>query len=244
MAVAVFGATSRAARAVALRWAERGHDVGLAARDLTEAERLASDVSVRTGVRALGVSFDATDSAAFPALVARIEAELGPLTHALVAFGDLGDPTAAQADPAALRRILETNFVGAAVLLEALSAPMASRRAGALAVIGSVAGDRGRQSNYAYGSAKGGLEVFVSGLRNRLHPLGVHVLLVKPGFIDSPMTWGLQTRIPVASPESLAEAIVRDLDARVDTRYHPAFWQGIMGVISAIPEVIFKRLRL
>jgi decaprenylphospho-beta-D-erythro-pentofuranosid-2-ulose 2-reductase len=244
MAVAVFGATSRAARAVALRLAERGHDVALCARDLDEVTRLAADVAVRTGVRAVGYSFDATALDALPGLIGGIEAELGPITTGLVAFGDLGDPQRAQAEPQALRHVLEANFVGAAVLLEALAGPMAARKSGAVAVIGSVAGDRGRQSNYAYGSAKGGLEVFVSGLRNRLFPLGVHVLLVKPGFVDSPMTWGLATRIPVASPQSLADAIVRGLDDRRDVLYHPAFWQGIMGVIGAIPERVFKRLRL
>jgi decaprenylphospho-beta-D-erythro-pentofuranosid-2-ulose 2-reductase len=244
MAVVIFGATSRIARELALRFAERGNAICVAGRDAGEIDAIANDIAVRTGVRAIGRVFDAADPASHPALVANIEAELGPLTAAVVAFGDMGDQKRAEADPEHLQRVLVTNFVGAATLLEALAAPMASRGKGALVVIGSVAGDRGRQSNYAYGSAKAGLEAFVGGLRNRLFRRGVHVLLVKPGFIDTRMTWGLETRIPIASPEALSRAVIEALDRKADTLYHPAFWRLVMGVIRTMPEAVFKRLSL
>jgi len=244
MAVAIFGATSRIAREAALRYAERGESVCVVARDTAEAELIAHDLHIRTGVTAIARGFDATSVEQHAALVADIEAELGPLTVAVVAFGDMGDQKVAESDALHLKRILDTNFTGAAALLEALAAPMAARGTGAIAVIGSVAGDRGRQSNYAYGSAKAGLEAYVSGLRNRLFKLGVHVMTVKPGFIDTRMTWGMKTKIPIASPEDISAAIVRGLDQRTDTLYYPHFWRLIMGVIRAIPERAFKRLSL
>lgn len=244
MAVAIFGATSRIAREVALRYAELGHAVCVVARDATETAAIAADLAVRTGVKVVALTFDASTTDSHPMLVSDIESAVGPLDAAVIAFGDLGDQKRAESDPDHLAHILATNFVGAATLLESLAAPMASRGRGAIAVIGSVAGDRGRQSNYAYGSAKAGLEAFVGGLRNRLFKRGVHVMLVKPGFIDTRMTWGLATKLPIASPESLSRAIVAGLDQRVDSLYHPAFWRLIMGVIRNIPEGVFKRLSL
>lgn len=244
MAVAIFGATSRIARELALRYGERGEAVCVLARDAAEAEAVAADVRVRTGAKAVAMAFDALDVDTHAPVVGAIEAAIGPLTTAAVAFGDMGDQRRAEQDAAHLSRILTANFTGAATLLEALAATMAARGAGAIAVLGSVAGDRGRQSNYAYGSAKAGLEAFVGGLRNRLFRRGVHVLLVKPGFVDTRMTWGLETKIPIASPEAISRAIVSALDRRADTLYHPAFWRLIMGVIRAIPEKAFKRLSL
>lgn len=244
MAIAVFGATSRIAREVAQRYADKGEAVCVAARDLAEAELIAQDLRIRTGVHTIARAFDATAVAEHAALVADIEAEIGPLTAAIVAFGDMGDQKTAESDALHLKRILDTNFTGAAALLEALAAPMVGRQRGAIAVIGSIAGDRGRQSNYAYGSAKAGLEAYVSGLRNRLFKAKVHVMTVKPGFIDTRMTWGMKTKIPIASPEAISGAIVRGLDQRVDTLYYPHFWRLIMGIIRAIPERAFKRLSL
>lgn len=244
MSVAIFGATSRIARAVALRWAEDGHAVWIGARDVAEAERIAADVRVKTGVNAVAGAFDAIDMDAHPALVADIEAAIGPLDCAVLAFGDMGELDEDHTDFAAARRVIDVNFTGAASLCEAIATGMAERGAGTLIGVGSVAGDRGRQSNYVYGSAKGAFALYLQGLRNRLFKRGVHVMTVKLGFVDTRMTWGLKTRIPVATPEQAADAIHAAARRKVDTLYYPPFWRAIMGVIKTIPERAFKRLSL
>lgn len=245
MTAAIFGVTSRIGRELALRFAERNIPVWVGARDLSEAERIAADVRVRTGVTAIAGTFDARDADAMPALVERIERELGPLTNAVLVFGDMGDTAPGEALTATdIKRIIEVNYLGAAALAEALAQSMATRKRGTLAALGSVAGDRGRQSNYAYGSAKGALALFLQGLRNRYFAQGVHVLTVKLGFIDTRMTWGMKTKIPVGTPEDASRAIVEAMERKKDEIYWPPFWRGIMGIIKAIPEVGFKRLSL
>jgi decaprenylphospho-beta-D-erythro-pentofuranosid-2-ulose 2-reductase len=245
MTAAIFGVTSRIGRELALRFAERNIPVWVGARDQAEAERIAADVRVRTGVTAIAGAFDARDTDGMTALVADIENKLGPLTHAVLVFGDMGDgapgDTLTSAD---IKRIFEVNYLGAAALSEALAQSMATRKQGTIAALGSVAGDRGRQSNYAYGSAKGALALFLQGLRNRYFSQGVHVLTVKLGFIDTRMTWGMKTRIPVGTPEDASRAIVEAMAHKKDEIYWPPFWRGIMGIIKAIPEKGFKRLSL
>lgn len=245
MSVAVFGATSRIARELCLRYAEAGHAVYVAARDVAEAERIASDVRVRTGVRAVAGAFDALAMAGHPAFVAEVEREVGPLDVAVLAFGDMGEgPGDGGHDFTDARRVIDVNYTGAASLAEAVAAGMAERRRGCIVGIASVAGDRGRQSNYVYGSAKGAFALYLQGLRNRLFPLGVHVLTVKLGFVDTRMTYGMRTKIPVATPEATSRAIQAAAGRKVDTLYYPRFWRAIMGVIQGIPERAFKRLKL
>lgn len=247
MSVAVFGATSRIARELALVWAEAGHAVWVGGRDADEAERIAADVRVRTGQRAVAGAFDALAVDTHDALVGRIEEAVGPLDAVLLAFGDMGDAPGggdAPVDFAAARRVIDVNFTGAASLCEAAAARMIGRRRGTLIGIGSVAGDRGRQSNYVYGSAKGAFALYLQGLRNRLFRHGVHVLTVKLGFVDTRMTWGLKTHIPVVAPDRAARAIHDAALRKVDTLYYPPFWGAVMSVINAIPERAFKRLSL
>lgn len=243
MTVAIFGATSRIARELALRFAERHQDVIILARDAQEAGTIAADASVRTSARAVAETFDALDVPGAPALIARLEAAHGPIDTAVIAFGEMGDQHASEGDPSAMAAVITANFTGAAALAEALASTMAQRKAGAIVAIGSVAGDRGRQSNYVYGSAKGALALYLQGLRNRLvvQKTGVHVLTVKLGFVDTRMTWGLATKIPIASPEAASKAIVHALERKRDTMYYPPFWAAIMGIIKAIPEAGFKR---
>jgi len=239
---AVFGVTSRVGREVALRFAEAGHDVWVGARDLGEAQRIADDISVRTGRKAVAGTFDARAVETHTALVADIEAAVGPLAQVVLAFGDMGEE--GDRDPAMLRRVVEVNYLGAASLAEVIAERMAARGGGVIAALGSVAGDRGRQSNYAYGSAKGALALYLQGLRNRVFASGVHICTVKLGFIDTRMTWGLATKIPIASPEAASRAIVAAMAARTDEFYYPQFWRGVMGIIKAIPERRFKRMKL
>lgn len=244
MSVLILGATSRVARELAHRYAEAGHAVAIAARDLDEAKRIAADVEVRREVPVAAYAFDATDFEQHPALVAEVEAALGPVEVGVVAFGDMGDQDAAQDDFARARRVIEVNFTGAASICEALAAVMEPRGRGAIVGISSVAGDRGRQSNYFYGSAKGGFTLYLQGLRNRLHAAGVGVLTVRLGFVDTRMTYGMQTGIPIADPVDVSRRIVAAVERGADDIYLPRFWRGIMGIIRAIPERVFKRLEL
>ena len=243
MSVLILGATSRIAQQVAHVYAQDGHAVYVAGRDTEEADRIAADLRVRHGVNACAGAFDATDFEGHAAFVAQVEERVGPVTIALVAFGEMGDQGASEASFEAARRVIEVNFTGAASICEALAAGMVDR-GGTVVGISSVAGERGRQSNYFYGSAKGGFTLYLQGLRNRLHRHGVHVMTVKLGFVDTRMTFGMASGIPFASPAAVAQAIQAAERRKVDVLYYPPFWRGIMGVIRAIPEQVFKRLSL
>ncbi|MFT7579418.1 MAG: decaprenylphospho-beta-D-erythro-pentofuranosid-2-ulose 2-reductase [Myxococcota bacterium] len=244
MSAVVFGATSRIAQQLCQRLAEGGHSVAVAARDLEEAERIAADLRVRHQVDAIAIAFDAIDTSSHPALIEAIEKQLGPIEMGVLAFGDMGEQSASEGDFTAARRVIDVNYTGAASLAEAMAGPMSERGRGTIVGIASVAGDRGRQSNYVYGSAKGAFALYLQGLRNRLFKAGVHVMTVKLGFVDTRMTFGMQTKIPVASPEASSHAIIRAARRKTDTLYYPPFWRGIMGVIRGIPERAFKRLSL
>jgi len=157
----------------------------------------------------------------------------------------MGDQLRVRSDTSELERTLATNFTGAAIVLSHLANYLEKldEPAGIIG-ISSVAGDRGRQSNYVYGAAKGGLSLFLQGLRNRLSTTAVHVLTVKPGFVDTPMTEGLDGLFLVASPERVATDIVRAYESRRDVLYTPWFWRYIMLAVRLIPERLFKKLKL
>ena len=244
MSVLILGATSPIAAAVAREYASKGHPVFLAARNTEAAGALADELAKAHGVETGFGAFDALETDTHAALVARVEEELGPLEVALVAFGDMGDHDAAQHDPAAARRIIDVNYTGAVSICEAAAAALTAHGAGSIIGISSVAGERGRQSNYIYGSAKGALSLYLQGLRNRLHPLGVHVMTAKLGFVATRMTEGLETAIPIADPADVGRALYSAERRGKNVVYYPKFWAGIMGVIRAIPESVFKRMKL
>jgi decaprenylphospho-beta-D-erythro-pentofuranosid-2-ulose 2-reductase len=243
--VLVLGAASAIARAVADELARRGYDLQLAGRDSEELERIAVDLRVRHGVEAAVLRFDALDFPSHADLVeASRKASRDSLSGAVLCFGALGDQATAQADPAEARRILETNLVGAVSVLGLLANYFEGKRGGFLCARSSVAGDRGRQSNYVYGAAKAGLTVFLQGLRNRLFASGVRVTTIKPGFVDTAMTFGRPGLFLVASPQAAARRIVDAALGGKDQSYVPGFWRPIMLLIRLIPEKLFKRLRL
>lgn len=244
MSVLILGATSRIAHELALKFAANGQSVYLGARDAAEAERIAADVGVRTQGTCAAGRFDATDFDDHGPFLDRVRMTVGPIEVAVLAFGEMGEQGASQADFAAAHRVIDVNYTAAVSICERLAAQMTERAAGSIVGISSVAGDRGRQSNYIYGSAKGAFTLYLQGLRNRLFKVGVHVMTVKPGFIDTRMTYGLKTGIPIAPPDELAAAIFEAWRGREDTLYYPRFWRGVMGVIRHIPEAAFKRLSL
>jgi short-subunit dehydrogenase len=243
--IAVFGATSAIAQAVIRQLAARGADLFLVGRDAAKLAVVAADARVR-GARTVATDvLDLDDTAAFPALLDRAVAALGQVDLALLAHGVLATSPACEASAELTARVLATDFTSPALLAQAVALRLAERQGrGVLAVIGSVAGDRGRQSNYAYGAAKGGLAVFLAGLRNRMAARGVHVLTVKPGFVDSPMTEGMPRNPLFASADRVARDLLRAVERTCDEVYTPWFWRWIMLAVRAIPERVFKRLEL
>jgi decaprenylphospho-beta-D-erythro-pentofuranosid-2-ulose 2-reductase len=239
--VVILGARSDIGRALARRYAEAGADVVLAARNAGDLEADRADLEVRYGRRAEVVDFDV--NAADPdAFFARLGG--APGTVVLVA-GLLGDQTQSAAQDATAREVMDTNYTGPARFLLAAARIMRERQSGCLIGISSVAGDRGRGSNFIYGSAKAGLTAFLSGLRNELAAKGVHVMTVKPGFVATAMTANMD--LPgalTAQPDEVARAVVAAQRGGRDVIYVRPVWWLIMTIIRAIPERVFKRLSL
>lgn len=246
--VLIIGATSAIAHAAARLWAAAGASLFLVGRNAERLEANAADLRVRGAAGVTTHVMDATaDPAHAPMLAAALQS-LGGIDIALIAHGTLPDQRACEADLRLLRAEIETNGVSVCLLAQLLGNHFASRGGGTLAVVGSVAGDRGRQSNYVYGAAKGMVARFLEGLRNRLAQSGVpnvRVLLVKPGFVDTPMTAEFEKKgLLWAQPETVAAGILGAIENGKDVVYLPWFWWPIMRVIRHIPERIFKRLSL
>lgn len=242
--ILILGATSAIAQATARLFAAEGAAFCLVGRGAERLEIVAQDLTARGAASVSCLTADLGACENHLKLIQRADAQLGGLDLALIAHGTLGDQAAGQADFAIALNELQTNFLSAVSLLTHLANLLEPRGRGALVAISSVAGDRGRQSNYIYGAAKGGLSIFLQGLRNRLAPAGVRVLTIKPGFVDTPMTAGF-TKGPLwVGPEVIAACIHRGLARGREVIYAPWFWRYIMLIIRAIPERLFKRLKL
>ena len=235
--ILILGATSSIARAAAFEWAKRGHPLLLASRDKRELARIASDINIRFDVPCEARYFDAIDTDSHSSFFESLEKTFD---GALVAFGLLGKQTTFEEQ----HRQIAVNYLGAVSSLTHLSALFSKQKKGFIVGISSVAGDRGRQSNYVYGSAKGALSIYLDGLRNKLHPFGVHVMTVKLGFVDTAMTFGMPRLFLVAHPEDVGKQIVKAIDKKKNVVYIPCFWKWVMMIIKAIPETLFKRLKL
>lgn len=242
-AVLILGATSAIARATAAAFAARGYSLYLASRDLEELARSAADLRLRYNVEVRHGLFDAEATDTHEAFFNSVVAALPDLSGVVLAFGYLGDPQAAR-DFGVGARVIASNFTGAASILSYCANYFEPKKSGFIIGISSVAGDRGRQSNYVYGAAKGALSLYLQGLRNRLFASGVRVITVKPGFVDTAMTYGLPGLFLVATPQAIGERIAGALDKSADVVYLPWFWRYIMLIIKHIPEPVFKRLKL
>jgi len=243
--ILIIGATSAIAEATARRYAARGDALFLVARDSGHLRDVAADLAVRGAMRTGTATLDVTDFSAHEAMLDAAERELGGLDVVLIAHGTLSDQAQCQTSVEALRREFDINAVSTLALLTTLANRLEARRSGTLAVISSVAGDRGRQSNYVYGSAKAAVTTFLGGLRQRLAKAGVNVLTVKPGFVDTPMTASIPNKGALwAKPDAIADGIVKAIDGGRNIVYLPWFWRWIMLVIRHIPEPLFKKLKL
>jgi short-subunit dehydrogenase len=242
--ILVLGATSGIAEATCRVWAGQGARLFLVARNADKLAAVAADLRTR-GASYVDTSVaDLNDTDKHPALLAHAINSLTGMDVAYLAHGVLGEQPLAERDFAHAAQILHTNFMAPVSLLTWLANFCVQRHAGVLAVISSVAGDRGRKSNYLYGSSKAGLSAFLGGLRNRVDREGVTVLTIKPGPVKTAMTSGMKGSEKFADVNAVAKSIVAAIDKKKDTLYVPFQWQPIMFIIRNIPESVFKKLNL
>lgn len=242
----IVGATSEIARAVARELAKEGGQFVVAARDVEDLNLLAADISLRTGAHVTAIPFDVTDFDQHESFFSRCLAAMGSIEGVVLCQGFMADQQQAADDWSLARQMIDVNYTSAVALGNRFAKHLAPLGRGYICGVSSVAGDRGRQSNYLYGSTKAGFSAYLAGLRNKLYRSGVAVITVKPGFVDTSMTWGLlNPRSPiVATPERVARDIAIGIRKRRNTIYTPWFWQFIMLVIRMLPEWLFKRLSL
>ena len=242
--VLILGATSGIAQNVSRCFAAEHAKLFLVARDSEKLKALTDDLKIRGAASVETCEADLTDNSSHPLIISKSVAVWGGLDAALIAHGTLPDQLSMENDPALLRNSIEVNYVSAVSLLMQLGKVFEDQRSGVLAIIGSVAGDRGRRSNYVYGSAKAGLATFVAGLRLRLATANVQVVLIKPGWISTPMTAHLRQNFLFASPEQAGREIYKAMISPRAVVYCPWYWKWIMRFIRFIPNPIFAKLNL
>ena len=242
--IVVLGATSAIAQAACRCWARSGASFVLVGRDGAKLEAVAQDLVARGAPKAVVLVADVGESAGQAALFSEARAALGGVDTLFVAHGTLGSQSECEQSYEAAKKVFEVNFLSVVSLLTVAAPYFEEQGRGTIAVISSVAGDRGRKSNFVYGASKAALDSYLSGLRNRLSAKGVQVLTIKPGFVATPMTAHLKQGPLFATADAVGEGIVRAVEKKKDVVYLPWFWAGIMFVIRSIPEMIFKRLSL
>ncbi len=245
MSLLVLGANSLIAQAAASNFAEAGHEIIFAGRNKDELSKLANDFNIRYKVNCRAEFFDALDYQSHKKFLQDTLAKTPELNYVLIAFGYLGTQEKTQSDFTEAHKTIDTNYTGAVSICELVAAEFESQKKGNIAIISSVAGDRGRQSNYMYGSAKAGLTAYSSGLRSRLNKSGVNVLTVKPGFVATPMTFGMPLpKLLVASPQKVGKDVYKAMIKNKSVIYTPFYWRFIMAIVKSIPEFIFKKLKV
>lgn len=228
--------------AIAEKFASKGYHIQLAARNVNRLEPLQSDLSIKYNSKVSAHEFDAIDFTSHNSFFRELEPKPDVT---ICVFGFLGDHEKATKDWSEASKIIHTNYMGAVSILNIAADYYTSQKQGVIVGISSVAGERGRQSNYLYGSAKAGFTAYLSGLRNSLFHKGVHVLTVQPGFVYTKMTEDLQLPpILTAKPAEVADAVFNAVAKKNNVVYVKWFWNPIMGIIKNIPEFIFKRLKL
>jgi len=242
--VLLVGASSGIGRPLAREFAAHGHHLILAGRDMDDLERSAVDLRVRYGVQAQTAFIDVLDAAKYQSFFDDCVAKAGgSLSGLVLAHGSLPRQNRVQRDLTLVEQTIDTNFTSFAALLTLGANELEKRRRGFICVISSVAGDRGRPSNYVYAAAKAGTTAFLQGLRARMHKVGVSVLTVKPGYVDTAMIWGKPGVFLVASPRRVSREIYGAVAAGKSEIYTPGFWRYIMFIVKSIPEAIFKRVK-
>ena len=242
--VLIIGATSAIASETARAYAEGGARLFLTGRNAAKLASVADDLRVRGAAEVHTAVLDVAQIPHQAQVIDSAISTLGTLDVALIAHGTLPIQSACEKHVVEAIDALHVNFTSTIALLTVLANYFEAQRSGCIAVITSVAGDRGRQSTYVYGAGKGGVERFLQGLRNRLHASGVTVVTIKPGFVDTPMTAAVKKSPLFASARRVGRAIHRAIEHRRDVVYIPWFWRPVMLAIRGLPERLFKRLHL
>ncbi len=238
--VLILGATSDMAQAIAKKYAAEGWGLLLAARNMERLEPIAGDLRVRSKTDIQTLEFDAVDFSSHQGFYDALTTKPDVV---ICVFGYMGDQTLARTDFDEVRRTIDVNYTGAVSILNVVAEDFEKRGSGSIVGISSVAGDRGRQSNYIYGSAKAGFTAYLAGLRNRLAKSSMHVLTVKPGFCRTKMIEGLELPAALtADPEQVACAVFHGVEKKRNTIYTLWMWRWIMLIIRHIPEFIFKKM--
>ncbi|MEQ1754362.1 MAG: SDR family oxidoreductase [Micropepsaceae bacterium] len=243
--IVIIGATSAIAEQCARLWASSGAAFFIVGRNTQKLDAVKNDLIARGAAQVTIHQMDANDHSEHERMVKTATDILSGIDIVLLAHGTLPNQILCEQNPEFAIMEFETNAVSTIALLTRLGPILESQKHGTIAVISSVAGDRGRPSNYLYGSAKGAVSIFCQGLRARLHKSGANVLTVKPGFVDTPMTRDLKLpALLVTSPARVAGDIVRAVEKRQSVIYSPPWWRAIMLIIKLIPEAVFRRMKL
>ncbi len=243
--ILIIGATSAIAGEVAKRFAAEGARLYLLGRNAERLERIAADLRIRGAESVQTTGFDAKDIESYEKILEKAHASMERFDVVLVAHGTLGDQKKCEMSVEKTLHEIQTNAVSTIAMLTIIANMMEKQKCGTLAIISSVAGDRGRPSNYVYGSAKAAVTTFCEGLRGRLFKSGVHVLTIKPGMVDTPMTEGMELPpMLMAKPEQVARDIVCAIRKKSDIIYTPWYWRYVMSGIVHIPEKFFKKMPL
>ena len=238
----ILGATSDIGQAIAVKFAKEGYDLQLAARNTDDIRSLSSDCSLRYGIRCSTHAFDANDMDSHVPFYDSLEVK--PDVSILV-FGYMEDNHAVTADRRKLLNTINVNFTGAVSILNIISRDYLTRKNGTIAAISSVAGERGRATNYIYGSAKAGLTAYLSGLRNECFSSNVHVSTILPGFVYTRMTENMKLPpLLTATPQLVADAVYGAVRKKKNVVYVKWMWKWIMLIIRSIPEFMFKKMKL
>jgi short-subunit dehydrogenase len=243
--IMIIGATSAIAAACCRHWSDNQTRFFLVGRDANKLSQTAADLRSRGANEVIEYPADLSSFASHPLALQCFLTHYSQIDICLIAHGTL--PNQRECETDLNQALAEFNINGTSIisLLTTLAPQFERQRCGKIAVISSVAGDRGRQSNYVYGAAKAAVTAFTAGLRMRLHKLGVHVMTVKPGFVDTPMTQGLDLpKALLASADQVGKSIVRGLDKNTDVLYTPRVWLLIMTIVKCIPNFVFKRLSM
>ncbi len=241
--ILIVGATSAIAEATARIFAQRGDYLYLVGRNAERLNAIAADLRVRGCPKAEIEIMDANDFEAHSPMLDRAQTALGGLDTVLIAHGTLSDQKACQMSVELTMQEIKTNALSVIALLTHIANRFEQKRKGTIVVMSSVAGDRGRQNNYVYGSAKAMMTTFASGLRQRLYKSGVSVTTIKPGFVDTPMTKDFKKGLLWVTSKSVGAAIASNIECGREI-YVPWFWRIIMGMIKTLPIAIFKRMVL
>ena len=240
--ILIFGATSAIAKSAARCFAGRQDQLVLVARNPSQLQIIEKDIMVRGATSVTTLTSDLTQTDQHPELFRQATQAMGGLDTVLIAHGTLPNQAQCVNSFQDTLQALNVNCLSYLSLLTTAANQFETQKQGTIIAITSVAGDRGRKSNYIYGSAKAAVNAFLEGLRHRLHGSNVRVITVKPGFVDTPMTAEFKKGLLWATPDQVGKGIVKAIDKQKEVVYLPGFWQWIMLTINLLPRVLFKRI--